>query len=65
MKLGFAKENITPPLGLELGGYAGYRPNSGVHDPLWCKAVLLEHACARYGLVVLDLMCVDESLHRR
>ncbi len=65
MKLGFAKENITPPLGLELGGYAGYRPNSGVHDPLWCKAVLLEQAGARYGLVVLDLMCVDESLQWR
>lgn len=65
MKLGFAKQNITPPPGLALGGYAGYRPNSGVHDPLWCKAVLLEQAGERYALVVLDLMCVDESLHRR
>ncbi|MBR4289218.1 MAG: neutral/alkaline non-lysosomal ceramidase N-terminal domain-containing protein [Oscillospiraceae bacterium] len=62
MKLGFAAKEITPPLGMELGGYAGYRPNSGVHDPLWCKALLLEQADGRYALIVLDLMCADESL---
>lgn len=62
MKIGFAKREITPPLGLELGGYAGYRPNSGVHDPLQCKAILLEQKGSRYALVVLDLMCADESL---
>ena len=65
MKIGFAKKEITPPLGLELGGYAGYRPNCGVHDPLWCKAVVLEQQGERYALVVLDLMCADESLCRR
>ena len=62
MKLGFAKRDITPPLGLELGGYAGYRPNSGAHDPLYCKVILLEQAGIRCGLIVLDLMCADESL---
>lgn len=65
MKLGFAKRDITPPLGLELGGYAGYRPNSGVHDPLFCKAVVLEQEGISYGLIVLDLMCADESLCQR
>ena len=65
MKLGFAKRDITPPLGLELGGYAGYRPNSGVHDPLRCKAVLLEQDGIRYALAVLDLMCVDTSLYEK
>lgn len=62
MRIGFAKTDITPPLGTELAGYAGYRPCSGVHDPLWCKAVVLEQNGQRYALVVLDLMCVDESL---
>ena len=62
MKIGFAKREITPPPGTELGGYAGYRPNAGVHDPLYCKAVLLEQEHTRYALVVLDLMCADESL---
>ena len=63
MKIGFAKKDITPPLGTELGGYAGYRPCAGVHDPLYCKAVVLEQAGTRYALVVLDLLCADESLH--
>ena len=65
MKIGFAKRDITPPFGMELGGYAGYRPNNGVHDPLWCKAILLEQRGMRYALVVLDLMCADESLCSR
>ena len=62
MKIGFAKKDITPPLGLELGGYAGCRPNSGVHDALWSKAIVLEQKDVRYGLIVLDLLCADESL---
>jgi hypothetical protein len=65
VKIGFAKQNISPPIGLELGGYAGYRPCSGIHDPLWCKTVVLEQEGLRYGLVVLDLMCADESLRER
>lgn len=63
MKIGFSKEDITPPVGTELAGYAGYRPCSGIHDPLWCKAVVLEQPDGRYGLLVMDLMCVDESLY--
>ena len=62
MKIGFSKKEITPPTGMELGGYAGYRPNAGVHDPLYCKAILLEQEGTPYALIVLDLMCADESL---
>ena len=65
MKIGFAKQNISPSVGVELGGYAGYRPCSGIHDPLWCKAIVLEQEGLRYALVVLDLMCADESLRER
>lgn len=65
MKIGFARREITPSAGTELGGYAGYRPCSGVHDALWCKAVVLEQEGILYGLVALDLMCVDEVLHHR
>lgn len=65
MKIGFSQRDITPPLGLELGGYAGYRPNAGVHDPLFCKVILLEQQGLRYALAVLDLMCADESLCAR
>lgn len=62
MKIGFAKTEITPPMGTELGGYAGYRPCAGVHDPLWCKAVVLEQDGVRVALLAMDLLSVDESL---
>lgn len=65
MKIGFSKKDISPPVGMELGGYAGYRPCAGVYDPLWCKAVVLEQEDGRYALVALDLMCVDEPLYHR
>ena len=65
MRIGFAKGNITPPVGTELGGYAGYRPCVGVHDPLYCKAVLLEQDGVRYALLAFDLLCVDEGLYLR
>lgn len=61
-KIGFARRNITPPPGIELGGYAGYRPCSGCHDPLWCKAVVVEQGQHRWALLAFDLLCVDESL---
>ena len=48
MRIGFAKMEITPPLGTELGGYAGHRPCAGVHDPLFCKAAVLEQDRVRY-----------------
>ena len=65
MKIGFSKTDITPPIGTVLGGYAGFRPCSGVHDPLYCKAVVLEQDGVRYALVALDLLCADEALYLR
>lgn len=63
MKIGFSKMDITPPMGTELSGYAGYRPNSGVHDPLYCKAVVVEQDGMRFALVAMDLLSVDEALY--
>ena len=65
MRIGFSKSDITPPPGIVLGGYAGYRPCSGVHDPLYCKTVVLEQEELRYCLISMDLVCIDEGLYRR
>ena len=56
MRIGFSKSNITPPPGIVLGGYAGYRPCSGVHDPLYCKTVVLEQEGLRYCLISMDFL---------
>ena len=65
IQIGFAKKVITPPPGIELGGYAGFRPCSGVHDPLWCKAVVLDQGTNRWALLAMDLLSIDESLSNR
>ena len=65
IQIGFSKTDITPPPGIVLGGYAGYRPCSGVHDPLYCKTVVLEQEELRYCLISMDLVCIDEGLYRR
>ena len=65
MRIGFWKEDITPNTGVELGGYAGYRPCTGIHDPLWCRCVVLEQYGILYGLLALDLMCADDAFCSR
>ena len=64
MKIGFSKKDITPS-GVVLGGYAGFRPCSGAHDPLFCRVVVLEQEHERFCLISMDLACVDEGLYRR
>ena len=65
IKIGFSRRNITPHPGVELGGYAGYRPCSGYHDPIWCKAMVLEQEDHRWALLSFDLLSIDESLSNR
>lgn len=65
IQIGFSKADITPPSGIVFGGYAGYRPCGGAHDPLYCKTVVLEQEGLRYCLISMDLVCIDEGLYRR
>lgn len=46
MRAGFAREDITPPLGTTMMGFGGRDMEhgcTGVHDPLYTRAVYLEH----------------------
>lgn len=67
MKIGFSNKVISPPKGIVLAGYASKEPraNIGVHDDLYCKAIVIEHNSTLHAIMVLDLMCVDESLANR
>ncbi len=48
---------ITPPVGYPLWGYAARRdaPSTGVHDPLFARAFVLETGTQRLAFVSLDL----------
>jgi len=54
---GAAKTNITPPVGVPMGGYGARVDGAkGVHDPLWAKAVVLRNADTAVVLVSCDLL---------
>ena len=55
MLAGMAKVNITPPVGLELSGWA-FGPSVGISDPLYAKTLLLESNGRRVAIVTADLI---------
>src|SRR5262249_32810202 len=56
IRVGAAKTDITPPLGIPLAGYYHERGADGVLDPLYSKAMVIEQDDQRAALVVLDLI---------
>lgn len=64
MKIAFSQKIISPPKGIILAGYATEKPreNTGIHDDLYCKAIVVKNSSDLFAILILDLMCVDESL---
>ena len=57
LKAGVSRADITPPLGLELGGYPHYpRNNTGAHDPLYAACMYLNNGETEIAMVTLDLL---------
>jgi hypothetical protein len=59
LRVGFGRINITPPLTnasrpIWLAGFSQNRAATGVHDPLYAVATVLDDGQTRIGLVVLD-----------
>lgn len=57
--VGFAKEDITPDVQgrpVWLAGYGLNRKATGVHDPLWARAVVLKDGGKKVALVSVDLI---------
>lgn len=70
LRVGFAKTNITPGRELSLGGY-GFRHhelpkgNTGVHDPLYVRALAMRHFRRVAVLVTLDMGGIPVELARK
>ena len=64
MRVGAAKVDITPPLGMQLEGYEVRTGGAtGIHDPLHVRALVAEGADGTtVALVVADLIQVDPRL---
>jgi neutral ceramidase len=64
VKIGAARADITPPLGLPLEGYESRKDGaSGIHDPLMVRVLVAEGGDGTtVALVVADLIQVDPHL---
>jgi hypothetical protein len=57
MKAGFSKKDITPSVGTRLAGHTRY--STGVHDPLFAKALVIDDGENSVAFVYLDLVRAD------
>jgi hypothetical protein len=63
LRVGIHERKITPPVGVDLSGFAHREgPSEGVHDDLWCRALVLDDGTTRLGIVALDLLELDFEL---
>ena len=57
LRAGAATVDITPPVGVMMDGYGARRePSRRVHDPLFARALVLEHGDQRCAIVSCDLL---------
>lgn len=59
---GVATVDITPPQGFRMSGYFYERLNTGTHDPLQAKAIVLRQGDVRGALVFCDLIGIPASI---
>lgn len=62
MKIGLAKEVITPPLPTLLSGFAAQRKAESVHDDVYVKVALCENENRIHGAISYDLVGFDHLL---
>jgi len=66
MRIGVAREDITPPVGIDLAGFiAREGPCTGVHDPLYATALVAEDDGQRVALISCDLIGLGAATVRR
>ena len=61
IKAGFARVDITPPLGTPLVGYFSKRPASGILDPLYTTAVAVNDGENTAVIISNDLIGIDNE----
>lgn len=61
-RAGFAKADITPTVPTPMAGYYQGRLSTETHDPLWCRATVLDDGNTRVAIVALDLITTTRWL---
>ena len=66
LKAGFGRSDITPELGVRLGGYGvEERPAEQINDRLHSTAIALEQDDLKTILLNLDWICIEEELVKK
>jgi len=67
LEAGAAKTDITAPVGTPLSGYGARmgRDSTGVHDPIWSRALYLDDGQTRLFWVSVDLVAINPELRAR
>ena len=65
LKSGFARVDITPPLGITLAGYFNVRHADGVLDPLYVTAVAFDDGERRAVVCSVDIIGFNQKLMDR
>lgn len=55
------RADITPPIGIDLIGFAARGPSTGMHDPLTATALVLGSGPTRAAVVACDLIDMDDD----
>ncbi len=56
IRAGSAQTDITPPVGYRMAGYFNERLSTGIHDPLFAKAIVMQDEQERFAFVFCDLV---------
>jgi len=62
LRAGFARTDITPPVGAEVPGGFAKSFNRGVHDPLWVEAACFDNGTEKLALVGVDLIMIPADV---
>ncbi len=65
LQAGVAVVDITPPIGYRMAGYFSERFNTGTHDPLQAKALVLRQGHEQAALVFCDLLGISRQISER
>ena len=65
MRAAAASVDITPPVGTSLAGYFHERRASGIHDPLYAKALVVEDGPQVIAIVACDLIATTRETVRK
>ena len=65
LDVGFARVDVTPPMGTPISGYFGYRPAVGVLDPLEATCVAFSDGCSTALVYTVDNLHISDDIIAR